>query len=189
MKIYNFITLICYLLIINFVASEATKASETTKAKETNNANVAKQPEVVKPNEGNKTVEAKKEEPKPIQLVPGPVSCEFKGKDNGEEYDPSKDVVIECAAKTCKVNDNGAAAAVGLLSIKAAGTYIIKGSLEGQVRIEAAPEDFIHLVLENVNIKSSEGPAIYGVSANKITITLVGENSLTDSPFINLMLN
>ncbi|ORY08498.1 hypothetical protein LY90DRAFT_709086, partial [Neocallimastix californiae] len=69
----------------------------------------------------------------------------------------------------------------GILSISAAGTYIIKGTLNGQLRIEATENDYVHLILNSVTISSSSGPAIYGIAADKVTITLVGDSKLTDT--------
>jgi len=116
-----------------------------------------------------------------ITLTAGPVSCEYKNKDLSEEYDPNSDVNIKCSGESCTVNGTGATASDGIVTISAAGTYIVSGTLSGQLRIEVTKEDFIHLILNGVTIKSSSGPAIYGTAASKVVITLVGENNLSDS--------
>jgi len=116
-----------------------------------------------------------------ITLTPGPASCDYKKKDLDDSYDPDADISIECSGTICKVNGTGATADDGLVTISTAGTYIVQGSLEGQLRIEATKEDYIHLILNSVAITSSNGPAIYGIEADKVTITLVGENELIDS--------
>ncbi|OUM61588.1 hypothetical protein PIROE2DRAFT_12369 [Piromyces sp. E2] len=116
-----------------------------------------------------------------VTLTSGPVFCEYKNKDTSDTYDVNSDNVIKCSGTSCTVNGTGATASEGVLSITSAGTYIIQGSLEGQIRMEVTENDFIHLVLDSATITSSDGPAIYGIAANKITITIVGENSLTDS--------
>jgi hypothetical protein len=116
-----------------------------------------------------------------ITLTAGPVSCEYKTKDLDAEYDPNTDVSINCNGNSCNVNGSGATSSNGIVTISAAGTYIVKGTLNGQVRIEATKEDFVHLVLNSVSISSRNGPAIYGVAASKVVITLVGDNTLTDS--------
>ncbi|OUM65009.1 Non-catalytic module family DOC2 [Piromyces sp. E2] len=116
-----------------------------------------------------------------ITLTAGPVSCEYKNKDLSDEYDQNSDVNIKCNGNSCTVNGSGATASNGMVTISAAGTYIVSGSLNGQVRIEATKEDFIHLVLNGVTIKSNNGPAIYDTAANKVVITLVGNNSISDS--------
>jgi len=116
-----------------------------------------------------------------LTLTAGPVTCEYKNKDKIEDYDESSDVNIKCNTSTCTINGSGATFSNNIVSITAAGTYIIQGTLNGQVRIEVTKDDFVHLVLNGVTIASSSGPAIYGVEADKITITLIGENSLSDS--------
>jgi len=116
-----------------------------------------------------------------ITLTAGPVSCEYKNKDLDDSYNPSTDVNIKCNGNSCTVNGSGATASNGLVTISAAGTYIVQGSLNGQLRMDVTKEDFIHLVLDSVTIKSNNGPAIYGTTANKVVITLVGDSKLSDS--------
>jgi len=116
-----------------------------------------------------------------ITLTPGPVKCEYKNKDKDVKYDAEKDVLIKCDGTTCTVRGSGAAASNGLVTISKAGVYIIEGSLNGQLRISGAEDDYFHLVLNGVDIISNNGPAIYVVNAKKVTITLVGENNLADS--------
>eukprot|EP00833_Pecoramyces_ruminatium_P007241 jgi/Orpsp1_1/1181273/evm.model.c7180000076574.1 len=116
-----------------------------------------------------------------VTLTAGPVSCEYKTKDTNQDYDTSSDVNIKCSDTSCSVSGSGASVSDGILSISSAGTYIVEGSLNGQIQIKANDEDFIHLILNGATITSSDGPAIYGVSANKVTITIIGENVLTDS--------
>jgi len=116
-----------------------------------------------------------------ITLTAGPVTCEYKNKDTNEEYNASSDVNIKCSDSTCTVSGSGATFSNKIVSITAAGTYVVQGTLNGQVKIEVTKDDFVHLVLNGVTITSSSGPAIYGVNADKITITLLGENSLSNS--------
>jgi len=71
MKLYSFITLICYLLVINLVASEASKSDVAKKSYVTSKPN-----DVIKPNESNKIVAVEEPPKNPVKLVPGPVSCE-----------------------------------------------------------------------------------------------------------------
>eukprot|EP00833_Pecoramyces_ruminatium_P004855 jgi/Orpsp1_1/1178887/evm.model.c7180000067110.1 len=116
-----------------------------------------------------------------ITLTAGPVTCNYKNKDLNENYDSNTDVTIKCSNTSCNINGEGASISNGIVTVHSAGTYIIEGSLQGQLRIEATEDDFIHLVLNNVIITSSNGPAIYGLVADKVTITLIGENKLTDT--------
>ena len=62
-------------------------------------------------------------------------------------------------------------------SITKGGVYTITGTLEdGQLLIET--NDDVKLILNNVTIKNTEGPAIYVKDANCTYIELVGENTL-----------
>jgi len=116
-----------------------------------------------------------------VTLTSGPVFCDYKNKDTIDTYDINSDNVINCSSSSCTVSGSGATSSEGVLSITSAGTYIVQGSLEGQIHIEATEQDFIHLVLNGATITSNNGPAIYGVSASKVTITVVGENQISDS--------
>lgn len=64
------------------------------------------------------------------------------------------------------------------------GDYLLKGSVKGQVQIDVQDE-MVHLILDNVELKSPGGPAIYVKSASKAVITVPKESSsiLMDSPY------
>ena len=69
------------------------------------------------------------------------------------------------------------------LNITDSGTYHITGSLEDGSIIIRANHDMgkVKLILDNVSIKNSSGPAIVCYSADDLVIELVGENYLEDS--------
>ncbi|MBO5336340.1 MAG: carbohydrate-binding domain-containing protein [Lachnospiraceae bacterium] len=71
-----------------------------------------------------------------------------------------------------------------LWEIKEGGAYLLKGSYDGQVQINAEDEK-VHLILENVEINSPNGPAIYVKSAAKVILTVPEDSSsiLKDSPY------
>lgn len=62
------------------------------------------------------------------------------------------------------------------------GVYRLTGALNGRVRI-SAEDQYVHIVLDGVEIESREGPALYVESANKVVITLApnSKNYLSDS--------
>ena len=69
------------------------------------------------------------------------------------------------------------------MSITKAGTYRLTGTLEdGNISVNVGNEELVTLVLDNVNITSSEGPAIYVENADKVIIVLEEgtTNTLTD---------
>ena len=66
--------------------------------------------------------------------------------------------------------------------ISEAGVYVISGTAEeATIRVEAGSEDKVQLVLDGVSITNSNFPCIYVVNADKVFVTLAGENSLTVS--------
>lgn len=69
-----------------------------------------------------------------------------------------------------------------IVRITEAGDYVLSGTLDGQVLIEAPEDAKVRLILSGVTIVSPEGPAIYEQQADKLIITLAEgtENSLTD---------
>ncbi|ORX57287.1 hypothetical protein BCR36DRAFT_345381 [Piromyces finnis] len=122
----------------------------------------------------NKT-EAKPE----ITLTPGPIIGEYKEKDLDDSYDSG--ISIQCTGTTCTSTSDIVILNEGNVTISTAGTYVLEGELVGQVYISASKDDNVHLILNNIAITSEYGPAIYEVKCNKLIITSVGENSLTDS--------
>ncbi|MBR2658866.1 carbohydrate-binding domain-containing protein [Candidatus Saccharibacteria bacterium] len=66
------------------------------------------------------------------------------------------------------------------LTITESGTYNIYGSLEDDNIIINVPNGKVKLILNNVSIKNSSGPAISCYAADDLVIELVGENYLED---------
>jgi hypothetical protein len=72
----------------------------------------------------------------------------------------------------------------GNYEITAEGTYVFSGRLNGyQIRVLLNDTEKAQIVLSGADITSSDGPAIYVVSGDKVFITLAAgtENSLTDT--------
>jgi len=55
--------------------------------------------------------------------------------------------------------------------IDSAGDYTISGECEGQIQIDVQDE-IVHLILEDVEMQSKKGPAVYVKSAAKVVITI-----------------
>ncbi len=72
------------------------------------------------------------------------------------------------------------------LQITKSGTYHLTGSLaDGSVTIKAGIEGVIRLILDNVDIHNSNGPAICCLSGDDLVIELVGQNKLSDGENYN----
>lgn len=68
------------------------------------------------------------------------------------------------------------------LTITNSGVYHLTGSLDNSsILINAGSNGEVKLILDNVSIKNSSGPAIYCVAGDDLVIELVGENYLADS--------
>lgn len=67
------------------------------------------------------------------------------------------------------------------LTITASGVYHITGSLsDGSILVNAGSDGVVKLILDNVSIKNSSGPAISCIAGDDLIIELVGENYLED---------
>ncbi len=64
------------------------------------------------------------------------------------------------------------------------GDYVLSGTLNGQIVIEAQEDAKVRLILNGVSITGLQGPAIYEKQADKLIVTLAEgtENTLTDGP-------
>ncbi len=72
------------------------------------------------------------------------------------------------------------------LILSAEGDYVLTGSLQGQILIDAPEDARVRLILNNVSIASSSGPAIYEKQADQLIVTLEEHsvNTLTASSAI-----
>lgn len=73
---------------------------------------------------------------------------------------------------------NGTALPAGQ-TVTTAGTYRLTGNVSGPIVIDAG-EEKVQLILENASVSCPDGPAIYVKAADKVFITLVGNNTLSD---------
>lgn len=70
----------------------------------------------------------------------------------------------------------------GLCRITEAGAYLLSGSLTGNIQVDAE-EQIVHLILNNAEVESEQGPALQVLSAGKVILTLAdgSVNSFQDS--------
>lgn len=84
---------------------------------------------------------------------------------------------------TSKVTGDGATVADQVVTINAAGTYVVSGTLtDGQLVVNVGKEDKVHLILDGVDITNTSGAAIDIEQGEKIITTLApdSENTLAD---------
>ena len=92
------------------------------------------------------------------------------------------DVEISLNNTTASINGSGCTLTNSVLSITAPGTYILSGTLNGQVVVNVDKTEKVRLILKNATITCADGPAIIITSADKVGITLADgtTNTLTD---------
>ncbi|KYG59509.1 carbohydrate-binding domain-containing protein [Planococcus maritimus] len=103
----------------------------------------------------------------------------------GDEYEDLENA--ETIELTGTEADYASSAAVlfeeGTLTIKAGGTYVLSGSLDGQVVVDSEDDNPVRIVLDGVSIQSSETSAIFVEKAEKTIISLEegSENRVADA--------
>ncbi len=109
-------------------------------------------------------------------------SIEFTERDLDSSYDESTATVIVLADGGTTISGEGASVAGDVITISAEGTYILSGSLSnGQIVIDATSEDKIQVVLDEVDITSESSAPIYIKQADKVFLTIIGDNNLETS--------
>lgn len=115
------------------------------------------------------------------------VSGAFSSRDMAGSYDESAAIKISLTGDSA-VCDSGAVNVSGsAVTIGGEGVYLISGSLQGSVIIDAADTDKVQLVLNGADISSADSAAIYVRQADKVFITLAEgtENTLSNSGGFN----
>lgn len=103
---------------------------------------------------------------------------EFSNRDNQAAYPEAGATHITMSDTTSCVDGNGATASGANVTITAAGTYIVSGSSSNaRITVEIPTADKLRIVLDGVSVTSSDGPALYIKSAEKVFLTLADGTS------------
>ena len=108
----------------------------------------------------------------------------FTKRDLAGTYDESEAVKITLSGKTAACNSSNVQIEDGVVTIKAAGVYVLSGTFtDGTIVVDAGNDDKVQLVLDGVSITAVDYAAIYAKNADKVFVTLAegAENSLTVS--------
>lgn len=108
----------------------------------------------------------------------------FTKRDLAGTYDESEAVKITLSGKTAACNSSNVQIEDEVVTIKAAGVYVLSGTLtDGTIVVDAGDDDKVQLVLDVVSITAADYAAIYAKNADKVFVTLAegAENSLTVS--------
>ena len=108
----------------------------------------------------------------------------FTKRDLSGTYEESEAVKITLSGKTATCDSSNVQIEDGVVTIKAAGVYVLSGTLTDEtIVVDAGDDDKVQLVLDGVSITAADYAAIYAKNANKVFVTLAEgtENSLTVS--------
>ena len=111
------------------------------------------------------------------------IDLEFTARDLEVGYEESTAVKITLNGSGASVTGSGASAADGAVTITAAGTYVVSGTLDdGQLIVNAGENDKVQIVLNGASIHCEDHAAIYVRQADKVFLTLAEgtENALSD---------
>ncbi len=104
----------------------------------------------------------------------------FTDRDTREDYDETEGIRIELRGDTAVASSNTVKVDGTTVTITADATHIINGTLtNGQIIVDAPDTAKLQLVLDNVEITSETSAPLYIKEADKVFVTLVGENVLT----------
>ena len=103
----------------------------------------------------------------------------FTNRDSRTEYDESTAVLIKCHGSKASASNNSVVINGSTVTVTADGTYVISGTLNGQIVVEADETAKIQLVLKNAVISCANSAAIYVRSADKVFVTLADGSSNT----------
>ncbi len=97
----------------------------------------------------------------------------FSDRDLSGEYDSTEAVTITLNGASAEASSEAVQISGSTVTVTAAGTYILTGTLDdGTVIVDATKDDKVQLVLNGVSISSSDYAAIYVKQADKVFLTL-----------------
>jgi len=109
--------------------------------------------------------------------------------DEEDYYTETKaDTVITFNGTDADINGNGAELKDGNLVISSSGIYELTGSFSGSIIVSAENSSEVQILLNNADITSADGPALYVEQSGKTTVSTVADsvNNLTDSSVYTL---
>ncbi len=104
---------------------------------------------------------------------------QFTDRDSKTNYDENTAIKIELSGSSAVANDNSVKISGSTITITKDTTHIISGSLtDGMIIVDAPDTAKLQLVFKSVSITSKTSAALYIKEADKLFITLEGENIL-----------
>lgn len=104
----------------------------------------------------------------------------FTERDGSSDYDESTAVKIELNGASAKTSSNSVKISGSTVTITESGVYVITGTLDdGMIIVDAPDTAKPQLVLDGVIITSTSSAPLYIKEADKVFVTLAGENTLS----------
>lgn len=113
-----------------------------------------------------------------------PLTVEYTEEDLDAAWSESGSTSITLSGNTATAAGSGAAVKDSTVTISAAGTYVLSGTLtDGQIAVSAGKGDLVRLVLNGVTLSNSTSAPIYSSQAGKTVIVLAegSKNTVTDA--------
>jgi hypothetical protein len=99
--------------------------------------------------------------------------ADFDDDDELTTWSADSSTAIALSGSSASINGAGATVEGGIVTITAAGTYVVSGTLSnGQIVVEAPEDAVVHLVLNGVQLSNDDGSAIHVKEADKTIVTL-----------------
>ena len=96
----------------------------------------------------------------------------FTDRDLRGDYDEAESIAITFTGSSATCSSSAVVISGNTVTITAEGTYILSGSLEGMIIVEASDKDKVQLILKNAEITNETNAAIYAKKADKLFLTL-----------------
>ncbi len=104
----------------------------------------------------------------------------FTERDSKTDYDETTAIKIELKGSSATASDNSVKISGSTVTITKEATHIISGSLtDGMIIVDAPDTAKLQLVLNDADITSKTSAPLYIKQADKVFVTLVGDNILT----------
>ncbi|MBO4514588.1 MAG: carbohydrate-binding domain-containing protein, partial [Lachnospiraceae bacterium] len=101
----------------------------------------------------------------------------FSKRDMETEYQEEECVLITLNGTEAQCSSSGVTIEDGTVIIKEAGSYLLRGSFNGSIRVEAPEDAKVQVILDGVTLRQSGTAAIYGKTADKIFLTMAEGSS------------
>lgn len=100
----------------------------------------------------------------------------FTDRDYEVGYDESESIAVELKGNTAECSSDAVEVSGSTVTITEEGTYILSGTLNGMVVVNADKTDKLQLVLDGVSIESESSAAVYILRADKVFLTLAPDS-------------